>query len=302
MTKSRWGGARPPATKGGLRGRIGRGAARARDWADDKTGRRASTGWAAARNPKNATFRDRRRAATAALRGKGAGRVAATGVGLIAAAFASLASLFSSLFKRRADGDEAEDAAATTAADGYTLGEPVPGNPGANYADPGDTRPGFVDRAGLPPDHPGYTTGHYDANVDPRTWEQRVAADHVRTSNSATTGGTMTGLPAAIDAHQMATNMARYAPADAWAVVAESRQWNDVATQVATAVKCYADRLEAERFPLNQAINEKLYELAQAILATRSIADEIPALLHRAHQDDIARRESTRGDETKWNV
>jgi hypothetical protein len=112
----------------------------------------------------------------------------------------------------------------------------------------------------------------------------------------------MSGLPAAQIAHDMAGAMSRYEPVDAWQVVAESRQWPDVPMQVAMSVKAYADRLEGARFPLNPAVIDKLREFFQALASARSIAEEIEPLLRRAHEDDIARRESPRGNESLWNI
>jgi hypothetical protein len=286
VSKSRWGGARPATHKPGLRGRISSGAARARDWADDRTGRRASGAWKAAAD--QSSFKARRRAAAAAARKSGSTRIGASILGAIAA-------LFGPRKKPTRPKPAEETPAGRYARDGYTLGPEVPGHPGSYYADPRDRRPGYVDRRGLGPDHPGYTTGDYDANVDPRSWEERKAAH--------TTGGTtMAGLPAASIAADMTATMSRYSPADAYQIVPDSRQWVDVSTQVAMAVKAYADRLEAERFPINQAINDKLREYATAIAQTRQIAEEIEPLMRRAHEDDLARRESPRGDESKWNI
>ncbi|MFY7066024.1 hypothetical protein ACOQFV_09195 [Nocardiopsis changdeensis] len=294
MSKSRWGGAHPTTHKPGLRGRIGRSAARARDWADDKTGRRASGAWNAASG--QSSFKARRRAAAAAARKKGSTRIGASILAFIAA-------LFAPRKKPTRPRSTKETPAGQYARDGYTLGAEVPGHPGSYYADPRDTRPGYVDRRGLGPDHPGYTTGDYDANVDPRTWNERVAAGDVPGFSTSThTGGTTMALPAASIAADMAAAMSRYEPADAYQIVPDSRQWVDVPTQVAMAVKAYADRLEGARFPINSAINDKLREFATAIAQTRQIAEEIEPLMRRAHEDDLARRESPRGDESKWNI
>lgn len=285
VSKSRWGGARPAAHKPGLRGRIGRTAGRVRDWADDKTGRRASGAWKAAAD--QSSFKARRRAAAAAARKSGSTRIGASILGAIAALFAPR--------KKPTRPKPAEETpAGRYARDGYTLGPEVPGHSGSYYADPRDKRAGYVDRRGLGPDHPGYTTGDYDANVDPRSWEERKAAH--------TTGGTTMALPAASIAADMAAAMSRYEPADAYQIVPDSRQWVDVPTQVAMAVKAYTDRLEGARFPINSAINDKLREFATAIAQTRQIAEEIEPLMRRAHEDDLARRESPRGDESKWNI
>lgn len=330
MPKNRWGGASGPTTGSKKPSRIRRAGARARDWADDKTGRRMSTGWKAARGQKG--FKARRRAAGQAVREAGGGGILAALVGILAA--------IGGLFKSRKDeptGDNvdqettqkqdqanatkeksqgapqaptgtfrprtrAEAAANYAKGSGYKLGEEVPGHPGVYYADPRDDRPGYVDH--------GRTTGYYDANIDPRTWEERVAAGDVpgfnpkpTTSTTTPTGGTtMSGLPAAQIAHDMSAAMSRYEPADAYQIVPDSRQWVDVPHQVAMAVKAYADRLEGARFPINDAINDKLREFAQAMAATRAIAEEIEPLMRKAHADDLARKETPRGDESKWNI
>src|SRR5699024_1753354 len=101
--------------------RIRRGAAKARDWADDKTGRRMSTGWRAARGETG--FKARRRAAGSAVRDAGGGGFIAWIVGILAALGAGIASLFSrsSKDKPTVAGEEtkaagAEEAAAATGA------------------------------------------------------------------------------------------------------------------------------------------------------------------------------------------
>ncbi|WP_017602419.1 hypothetical protein [Nocardiopsis lucentensis] len=285
MPKNRWGGASGSSTP--KTGRLGRTARRAAGWADARTGRRASTAWKAARGAGG--FRSGRRAAREALRQRANHKPIATG---FVAFGAGVASMFSG-WRDRARGwaDQHMD----TVDPNTRRGGPVPGHPGAYYADPHDNRPGYVDREGLGSDHPGYTTGHYDTNVDPRTWEQRV-------SNTHTGGNTMPGLPAATTAAQMVADMSRYEPSDAYRVVAESRQWADVPGHVALSVKAYVDRLEAARFPINPAINSKLLEFARAIAAAKSVAEEIEPLMRKAHADDLARRENPRGDERKWNV
>lgn len=310
MSKNRWGGSSGPTTRPS--GKARRAIRTARDWADDKTGRNASSAWKAASKEKG--FRARSKAASRAVRKKGGGRIVSGAVGVITAAFAGLASLFGKSKKKTATrGKHSADTPADRyARDGYKLGDPVPGAPGSYYADPRDTRPGYVDPRGGGA-YPGYTTTNYDSNIDPRTWEQRVAAGDVpgfspktsstTASTSTPTGGTtMAGLPAAQIAHDMASAMSRYEPADAWAVVAESKQWPDVSAQVAMSVKAYADRLEGARFPLNPAIVGKLQEYFQALAASRALAEEIEPLLQRAHAEDIAKRENPRGDESKWNV
>lgn len=287
MTENRWGGTTGP-TPTKKPGAVRRGAAKARDWADDKTGRRMSTGWKAARGQEG--FKNRRRAAGQAVRDAGGGGIIAAIVGVLAALFAGIASLFS-----RSGTDEKKPAdAKATPGDTPTAGEAT-----ATGTGPADTQNETHRRS---PTGGAQATGSTDPWAH-ETWDADSTPPPTTTPSTTHTGGTtMSGLPAAAIAHDMAAAMARYEPSDAWAVVAESKQWPDVSTQVAMSVKAYADRLEGARFPLNPAIIGKLQEYFQALAASRSIADELYPLLQKAHAEDIAKQDAPRGDESKWNV
>lgn len=298
--KNRWGGASGPTTASG--GRIKRAARAARDWADDRTGRKASTAFKAARGERG--LRARTRAARAAVRKAG-------GSGITAGLLGGVAGLFAPRRKKTPRGKHTDDTPeADYAKGGYTLGGPVPGHPGAYYADPRDTRPGYVDREGLPPEHPGYTAGHYDANVDPRTWEERVAAGDVtgfkpKTSTSTSThagGTTMSRMPATPISHELASSMARYEPQDAWEALRNAREWPGVIEQVGWAVRNYAQSLDNARFPFHSSVGEKLLEMYQALEGAYRVAEELEPLIRRVHAVDIARQEQRRGDESKWNI
>lgn len=154
--KNRWGGGSGGSGHHKGRGsRIGRGAARARDWADDRTGRKASAAWKAASGQRG--FRARSKAASRAVRSKGAGRIISSAVGVIAAAIAGLASLFrrrptTEKAEQRTEADQATTAddhdipdwvnptktttttAAPTAAANTTGGTTMAGLPAANIA------------------------------------------------------------------------------------------------------------------------------------------------------------------------
>lgn len=285
MARNRWGGASGPTSGSTRGGRIKRGAAKARDWADDKTGRKASAGWAAARG--QAGFANRRRAAGQAVKDAGGGGFLAGLVGLLAALFS----------RGRTDKEGADTPTADTGA-GPRGGRVFADMP----ADPNDPRAGRYRPTNPPP-------GLYPVSVENPTglgWGPSPPDDDTPTAaatTAPTTGGTtMSGLPAAATATDMAAVMARYAPEDAWSVVAESKQWPTVSAQVAMSVKNYADQLEAERFPLNEAVIEKLHEYAQALASTRSIAEEIEPLIRKAHQADLDKQDAPRGNERLWNV
>ncbi|MFJ9558343.1 hypothetical protein ACIRPH_31435 [Nocardiopsis sp. NPDC101807] len=308
MSKTRWGGSSGPTAKPA--GRLKRAGRAAGAWADRKTGQKASSAFKAARKERG--FRARSKAASKAVRKKGGGKLTSGIVGVIVAAWAGLASLFGKGSKTKKGGKptaEKDTPAARYARDGYKLGPEVPGAPGSFYADPADTRPGYVDPRGGAA-WPGYTTTEYDANVDPRSWDERVAAGDVpgfspkttKTSSTPTGGTTMAGLPAAAIANDMAGAMTRYEPADAYQVLRDARQWPDVFLQTGHAVKAYADGLETARFPLNPAIVAKIREVYEALGSVYDLAEEIEPLMRKAHAADIARQEGRRGDESKWNV
>lgn len=290
VSKSRWGGARPATHKPGLRGRISSGAARARDWADDRTGRRASGAWKAAAD--QSSFKARRRAAAAAARKSGSTRVGASILGAIAALFAPR--------KKPTRPKPAEETpAGRYARDGYTLGPEVPGHPGSYYADPRDHRPGYVDRRGLGPDHPGYTTGDYDSNIDPRSWEERKAAH--TTGGTTMANGTRT-LPHAQHAADMLAGVTRYEPEDLFVVIDQARQWPDMVRDTAMAVRTYVQVLQANRFPLQNGSIEALQELYNALIKAMPAAEAVHPQMCRDHSVDLDRANYGRGDERRANV
>lgn len=275
MPKNRWG--TPSSTSDKKRpGRIRRAGARARDWADDKTGRRISTGWRAARDKKG--FGGRRKAARSAVREAGGGWFLSGLIGFLTAAGTAIASLFEGPGKDKNPSVEDDD---PTSANPY--------HPIYTWLADGTPFIYLIPKTLL-------------ASTDPLRFKN-VKSSSTTTSSTAPTGGSiMSELPAAQIARDMAGAMARYEPADAYQVAPDSRQWADVPTQVAFAVKAYADRLEGARFPINEAINDKLREFAQAIAATRAIAEEIEPLMRKAHAKDLERQEAPRGDESKWNI
>lgn len=283
--KNRWGGASGPTTASG--GRIKRAARAARDWADDRTGRKASTAFKAARGERG--LRARTRAARTAVRKAG-------GSGITAGLLGGIAGLFAPRRKKTPRGKHTDDTPeADYAKGGYTLGGPVPGHPGAYYADPRDARPGYVDREGLPPEHPGYTAGHYDANVDPR-----------KTNTSTHTGGTtMAGsrsLPHAQHAADMLASVTRYEPEDLFVVIDQARQWPDMVRDLAMAVRTYVQVLQANRFPLQNGSIDALQDLYEALIKTMPAAEAIHPQMCRDHAVDLDRANYGRGDERKANV
>ena len=280
MPKSRWGGASGPTSRSTRGGRIRRSAARARDWADDKTGRRMSTGWKAARKEKG--FKNRRRAAGQAVRAAGGGGVIAGAVGVIAAAFAGLANLFGWSSK-----DKKKTSAATEATEPTSA---ISSHPVYTWLADGTPFIYLIPKDLL-------------ASTDPLRFKSDTRSSPTSTSTTTPTGGTtMAGLPAAQMAADMEAAMARYEPADAWEVLRDAKQWPNVPDCVAGTVKNYADQLEASRFPLNEAIVDKLWDMHEALRAVHTAAEELYPLMQKAHAVDIARRDGSRGDESKWNV
>src|SRR5690625_5240772 len=210
MPKNRWG--TPSSTSDKKRpGRIRRAGARARDWADDKTGRRLSAGWKAARNKEG--FRNRNRAARSAAKKAGSGWFLSGLVGFLAAIGTAIASLCGKGKKKTNSGAgisdkkaEAADAPAAGAAPGAAAGAAPPPFPAA----PPQNRP----TRGGPccPDNCGGKTPGPPKNC------RHTKSNRPASTQSTTGGNTMAGLPAAQIAHDMTGAMARYEPEDAYQV------------------------------------------------------------------------------------
>ncbi|QVJ03105.1 hypothetical protein KGD82_13805 [Nocardiopsis eucommiae] len=283
MKENRWGGASGPTNGSTRGGRIKRGAAKARDWADDKTGRRMSTGWRAARGQEG--FKARRRAAGQAVKNAGGGGFIAGIVGVLAAIFAGFASLFGGLRKsdekptteKPTTGQQA-DKKASTAANGA---------PSVAAAD----APAGEDAAPSPS-----PSGDADTSTEPTATP----------STTTTTGDTMTSnahrLPHAASAAELNATVAKSAPEDLFAVIDQAREWPDFVQDNTLSIRRYVQQIQGNRIPLGPdsiqalqdffALHGKLMEAAQAI----------HPVMTKEHASDLERREHQRGDERKANV
>lgn len=275
--KNRWGGASGPTAASG--GRIKRAARAARDWADDRTGRKASTAFKAARKEKG--FRARSKAARTAVRSKGSGRVTSGVVGALAAVMAGIASLFSK-----------------------------PGNK------PGKSTPEDDDPTSANPYHSVYTwlaDGTPFVGLIPK--ELLESTDPLRfknpnpwpttTSSTHTGGTTMAGsrsLPHAQHAADMLASVTRYEPEDLFVVIDQARQWPDMVRDLAMAVRTYVQVLQANRFPLQNGSIDALQDLYEALIKTMPAAEAIHPQMCRDHAVDLDRANYGRGDERKANV
>src|SRR5690606_10683649 len=96
--RNRWGASQQPSAhpRGGLRRAVRAAGRRAADWADDRSGRRLSTGWRAAKNQTG--FRAAHKAARDTLRSKKRGPATE-----VAALLVAVASCLRSLWARRQD-------------------------------------------------------------------------------------------------------------------------------------------------------------------------------------------------------
>lgn len=275
MPKNRWGGASGPTSGSTRGGRIRRGAAKARDWADDKTGRRMSTGWKAARGQKG--FTSRRRAAGQAVKDAGGGGFIAGLVGILAALFAGLASLF-----------------------GWSGKEQKTARPATGKDDPTSANPYHFVYTWLADGTP--FVGMIPKKLLKSTDPLRFKYDTHPSATTPTGGNTMSRMPATPIAHEMASSMARYEPHNAWEALRNAREWPGVIEQVGWTVRNYAQGLENARFPFDPVIGEKLLEMYKALEGAYRLAEELEPLIQRVHATDIARQDQRRGDESKWNV
>ena len=290
MPKNRWGGASGPATGSKKPSRIRRAGARARDWADDKTGRRMSTGWRAARKEKG--FKARRRAAGQAVREAGGGGIIAAIVGVFAALFAGIAGFSRGRADAHMDGVDPNAKEKTTEtptaasggipADYYTPPSgkgaphfgPLPGGgiPMAEYADPGHAEP--------------------------------EAETSTPTSTTTPTGGTTMSrnLPHATAAADLSALIAKHSPEDLFEVIDQADEWETWVQDTTMSIKRYVQQIQGKNIPLGknsiQAIQE-LYVLQSKLMTA---AQEIPKTMRAEHATDLERREHHRGDERLSNI
>lgn len=290
MPKNRWGGASGPTSRSTRGGRIRRGAASARDWADDKTGRRMSTGWKAARKEKG--FKARRRAAGQAVREAGGGGIIAAIVGVFAALFAGIAGFSRGRADAHMDGVDPNAKEKTTEtptaasggipADYYTPPSgkgaphfgPLPGGgiPMAEYADPGHAEP--------------------------------EAETSTPTSTTTPTGGTTMSrnLPHATAAADLSALIAKHSPEDLFEVIDQADEWETWVQDTTMSIKRYVQQIQGKNIPLGknsiQAIQE-LYVLQSKLMTA---AQEIPKTMRAEHATDLERREHHRGDERLSNI
>ena len=204
MPKSRWGGASGPTSRSTRGGRIRRSAARARDWADDKTGRRMSTGWKAARKEKG--FKNRRRAAGQAVRAAGGGGVIAGAVGVIAAALAGLANLFGWSSK-----DKKKTSAATEATEPTSA---ISSHPVYTWLADGTPFIYLIPKDLL-------------ASTDPLRFKSDTRSSPTSTSTTTPTGGTTMSrnLPHATAAADLSALIAKHSPEDLFEVIDQADEW-----------------------------------------------------------------------------
>src|SRR5690606_20686265 len=139
--RNRWGASQQPSAhpRGGLRRAVRAAGRRAADWADDRSGRRLSTGWRAAKNQPG--FRAGHKAARDTLRSKKRGPATE-----VAALLVAVTSWLRSLWARRQDSGGAKEqdkktnkktATASTASAGVESGSVSP----AGDADVEETPP-----------------------------------------------------------------------------------------------------------------------------------------------------------------
>lgn len=179
---------------------------RLRRWlqrADDATGRRASTGWRAAKT--GIGLRGRYRAAREALAARASGRP------WINAGFAGVTAGLAGLWTL-AGWARARTRAWADRTLGDPEGEEVRAESGAG-----------------PEDQQGK-----EESPDPGATQNIPRQQAPAAAPAATRGGTV-GLPMAAIAVDMNGAAARYAPEDMWQVVSESREWPDVPRNVALA-------------------------------------------------------------------
>lgn len=278
--RNRWGASQQPSAhpRGGLRRAVRAAGRRAADWADDRSGRRLSTGWRAAKDQPG--FRAAHRAARDTLRSKKR-RGPATEV---AALLVAVASWLRSLWARRQDSggvkekDKKSKKAAAAAASAVSESGAV--SP-AGDADVEETPP---PRETTPP-----SSGEEDS------------PEHTSTTHT-TRGGRVSTFPLLEIAAEMQGAAAKYSPETMWQVIADAEQLPGVIDSVASSIRIYLERLVSEQYPVDTAVIDQLGEVYRSLKTAAAQAEEVGPMIRNIHQHDVDRREAPRGDETRWNV
>src|SRR5690606_30883625 len=218
--RNRWGASQQPSAhpRGGLRRAVRAAGRRAADWADDRSGRRLSTGWRAAKDQPG--FRAAHQAARDAPRSKKPGPATE-----VAALWVAVASWLRSLWARRQDSGGVKEkdkkskkaAAVSTASAGVESGAVSP----AGDADVEETPP----RETTPP-----PSGEEDT------------PEHT----STTRGGRVSTFPLLEIAAEMQGAAAKYSPETMWQVIADAEQLPGVIDSVASSIRIYLERLVSE--------------------------------------------------------
>src|SRR5690606_30960359 len=220
--RNRWGASQQPSAhpRGGLRRAVRAAGRRAADWADDRSGRRLSTGWRAAKDQPG--FRAAHKAARDTLRSKKR-RGPATEV---AALLVAVASWLRSLWARRQDSGGAKEKdkknKKTAAAAASAVSEPGAVSP-AGDTDGEETPP----RETTPP-----PSGEEDS------------PEHT----STTRGGRVSTFPLLEIAAEMQSAAAKYSPETMWQVIADAEQLPGVIDSVAGSIRIYLERLVSEQY------------------------------------------------------
>lgn len=76
---------------------------------------------------------------------------------------------------------------------------------------------------------------------------------------------------------------------------------HEVPYQAATGIRIWAERLMAE-YPMDQRVIDALQDIHNAISIVGAQCDEAAVLFRKVHAGDIARRETPRTGEKKWNA
>src|SRR5690606_16395866 len=276
--RNRWGASQQPSAhpRGGLRRAVRAAGRRAADWADDRSGRRLSTGWRAAKDQPG--FRAAHKAARDTRRSKKRGPATE-----VAALVVAVASWLRSRWARRQDSGGVKEndkksnkktAAASTASAGVESGAVSP----AGDADVEETPP------------PRETTSPSSGEED--------SPEHT----STTRGGRVSTFPLLEIAAEMQGAAAKYSPETMWQVIADAEQLPGVIDSVASSIRIYLERLVSEQYPVDTAVIDQLGEVYRSLKTAAAQAEEVGPMIRNIHQHDVDRREAPRGDETRWNV
>lgn len=120
-------------------------------------------------------------------------------------------------------------------------------------------------------------------------------------AGTITGGSTVSGFLFAAEAAQMRASAAKYDPESMMTVLHDFEKLPEALLDIAEAFRIIVDKVHGE-FPLDPVIGDALAAIYQLEKRGSAVAGNVPVVMRKKQAADIARHESPRKGETKWDV